>query len=123
MKVKNKIFYFFVGLMTISCAGPYTEKDNGSTIELSEDDPFEVKLEGEANSDFSWRLVSKNENIEMQGAPTLTVSGANNEYTFNFIAKGYGDDLVRLDYSNGTKIEKTYELRVIVGTMGRITSE
>lgn len=123
MKIKNTVICILTCYMLLGCAGPYSEKDNGKTIELSEDDGFQINLMGEEQSDFTWQLVSKNENIKMEGLPIMKVTGKNKKYTFNFATKGYGEDIVRLEYTNGKEIEKSYELKIIIGTMGRVLGE
>tara|TARA_R110000751_G_scaffold239522_1_gene340234 strand:+ start:447 stop:611 length:165 start_codon:yes stop_codon:yes gene_type:complete len=34
-------------LTLVSCVGPYTYNDDGSTIELGEDDSFQIELQGD----------------------------------------------------------------------------
>ncbi len=123
MRSKTGFIFLIVSLLAIACAGSYTEDDNGKTIELAEDDSFQIKLMGEAESDYTWRYVSKNENVKMEGSPTVNVTVKEKEYTFNFKTFGYGEDIVTLDYTNGTDTKKSFKIRAIIGTMGAITSE
>ncbi len=123
MKNKKIFIGFIISLMAIGCTGPFTENDNDTTKELSEDDNFQIQLIGEAQSDYSWRLVSDNEIIKSKDKPIKETIGNEIEYTFNFTTSGDGDEIVQLDYSDGTVTKKSFKIRIIVGTMGRITAE
>lgn len=110
-------------LLLTSCAGPYTFEDSGATIELSEDDPFEIVLEGDATSDYSWQLVSENIYIKPQKPVTITTNSNKLIYTFDFKTKSDGTQKIVIVYSNGKEIKKSFQLNVIIGTIGLITSE
>lgn len=123
MRTKTGLIFLIVCLVVIACAGSYSEDDNGKTIELGEADSFQIKLVGEADSDYTWRYVSKNENVKMEGSPIVTVTGKEKDYTFNFKTFGYGEGIVALDYTNGIDTQKSFKIRAIIGVMGVITSE
>ena len=120
---KNILIGYSIYLLTIGCTGAFTENDNGTTIELSEDDNFQIKLSGETDSQYTWQLVSHNISVTLNGPVTKNLMGTKEEYTFNFRTHGDGEDTVRLEYTNGLEIKRTFELKVIVGTFGRILSE
>lgn len=107
-------------LILISCAGPYTEKDNGSSVALSVNDTFEVILNGDLNSEYFWHLEKPNSFVKLDSAPSLETKDDQIEYTFRFKATGQGKERVLLVYTNGVKIEKTFELLMVIGTLGPI---
>ncbi|CAM4222830.1 protease inhibitor I42 family protein [Zobellia nedashkovskayae] len=120
MLKRNAILVFSILLLTVSCSSPLTNKDSGSTIELSENDVFTIDLQGEDSPEYEWRIVSENNHIKLAEPVTAETSGKNTESTFNFKTVGTGEDMLKIDYTNGTETKKTFKLRVIVGTMGRI---
>ena len=109
---------FFVG-----CAKPYTYKDNGRTIELSEHDPFQIVLEGDNSPDFNWVLESIPEFIVLETTDKINNKGRVIDYVFSFKTLSFGEDIIKLIYTDGNSIAKNYELKVIVGTMGRIMAK
>ncbi len=110
-------------MLFIACSSSYTYKDNGSTIELTEDDPFEIGLKSEASSDYKWQLDSSLEFIKLIGTETVKNNDGVVDYKFNFKALSDGEEVIRLVLTNGITVNKVFEIRVIIGTMGRITSE
>lgn len=109
--------------LLVACAGPYNYKDSGSRIELSEDDSFQVVLDGDANSAFSWELTENPSFVSLQ-LPVLTkTKGSIVEYTFDFKTVAQGEESVVLIYTNGEEVRKSFELTVVVGTFGPIYSE
>ena len=121
-KVSYLIWSVFFTLF-MACSSPYTYKDNGSTIELSEDDPFEIGLKSEASSDFKWQLDSSLEFIKLLGTSTVKDNDDTIVYNFNFKTLSDGEEVIRLVLTNGITVNKVFEIKVIVGTIGRITSE
>ena len=107
-------------LILVSCAGPYTEKDNGSSVELSVNDTFEVILNGDLNSEYFWQLEKPNSFVKLESAPSLETKDNQIEYTFRFKATAQGKEKIVLVYTNDGKIEKTYELLIVIGTLGPI---
>jgi predicted secreted protein len=123
MGKSNHILILLIFLIGYSCAGPYTAKDNGASIELSEDDTFQIKLMGEYPSKNTWRLVSQNNFVALDGPVQQEIRGEKIQYTFNFKTLADGEDTIVLEYSDGAMPIKTYTLKIIVGTMGRIDSD
>ena len=117
---KTKYIILIALLTFTACAGPYTYKDNGSSIELSVDDTFQVILEGEANTGYSWQLVEPNSFVELESPPTLKTKGNVIEYTFSFKAVEQGKETMSLVYSNDKDVKKSFELLVVIGTLGPI---
>lgn len=122
IRIKH-IAIFSLFFMLCSCAGPYTYKDNGSIIELSEDDTFEVILDGEANSPYFWRLDKTPSFVTVQTPVLKEIKGNMIEYSFSFKTVAQGQEKILLVYSNGEEIKRTFELHVIIGTLGPILSD
>jgi len=121
-RIKNISIIIFLLLLT-SCEGPLTYEDSGSLIELSEDDPFQIVLEGDATSEFTWQLISKNTYIKQEKPVTITSDGNKTIYTFDFRTISDGTQRIEMIYSNGREIKKTFQLEVIIGSIGLITAE
>lgn len=107
----------------VSCSKPFTYKDNGCTFELSEDDPFTIVLEGEANSDYNWELASNLVFVKLNSPITKTAKGKTIEYTFNFKAIAEGEDKILLNYTHGNNIKKNFTITVIIGEIGLIEAK
>ncbi|WP_026449655.1 protease inhibitor I42 family protein [Aequorivita capsosiphonis] len=107
-------------LVFTGCAGPYTYKDSGSSVELSVNDTFEIVLKGESESKYSWQLVKPNSFVELVSAALQKTKGNEIEYTFKFRASGQGKETLSLIYSDGMEVENTFELLVVIGTLGPI---
>ncbi len=60
-------------------------------------------------------MVLKNTDISAQGD--------NDVYTFNFMVKDQGEEEIVIVYGEDDEVVKTFKLKVICGTMGRILSE
>ena len=122
----SKIFRTIIPIllfMFISCSYPYTYGANGKTIELSEDDPFQIVLEGNSGADFYWEIISKNTYVKLQKPVSITTDAEKSIYTFDFKTVSDGEEHIEIIYTNGKTIENTFQLNVIVGTIGLITSE
>ena len=53
-----------------SCAGPYTIDDSGTTVNLGNDDPFEIELVGNASTGYSWQVMPYDSTVIKQiGVP------------------------------------------------------
>ena len=122
-KRKHFVVLFMVLNLLIGCSGPYTYDDNGKTKELSENDAFQVVLEGDDSADFNWRLASIPEFIKLEKTDLVEGKGNTVDYIFNFKMTSFGNDIVKLIYTDGNVVKKTFEITVVAGTMGIITSE
>lgn len=118
-----KLKYLLIFIILSSCAGPYTNKDNGSRIELSEDDTFEVVLDGDANSNYSWQLGESPSFVALQLPVVTKTINSKVESIFHFKAISQGEEKILLIYSDGEERKKSFELTVVVGTLGPILSE
>lgn len=122
--MKSLKCFLIASLVLLSgCKGTFTKDDNGKTINLTEDDPFEIVLEGNANSKFSWVLETKPQFTKLEKPVEKTKQGTTEIYTFNFRAISDGEEFIRLLYTDGTNIKKTYKLNVIVGEIGLIEAK
>lgn len=110
-------------LSLVNCSEPYTYKANRSMIELSEDDPFQIVLEGDTASDFYWQLISNNTYVKLEKPVSVTTNANKTIYTFDFKTISDGNEKIEIIYTNGEAIENTFQLDVVIGTIGLITSE
>lgn len=123
MKYLNYCILFAFLIMLSSCSKPITYKDNGKTISLTEQAPFKVILKGDDNSEFKWELNTKLQFVKLETPVSKTVDGTSDIYTFNFMTVSNGEDLIQLIYTDGNTVSKTFELKILVGTMGYIEAE
>jgi len=122
------IFLSGVGLSFQSCStgaasGELTEKDNNKTIELEMDSPFTIRLTGEHGSGYRWKLVSDNKPAVILKNTDVSIQGNDDVYIFNFMVKNQGEEEVVIVFASDDVVVKTFKLKVICGTMGRILSE
>lgn len=134
--MKQKLIVLFLALIFsisfYSCSGPYTAEDNGRTIELGIDDPFEIELEGNPTTGYILEVLSYDSTIIKQIGkadyqPISDALGAGGKYTFKFQTIAAGSTTLQLIYyrsfEKNVLPEKTFEMEVISGTMGRIEAE
>jgi len=129
--LKNITFILIVLLVMLSgCTSrPYTMKDNGHTAELDMDSPFEIELTGNSSAGYSWKVVKIDTNVIKQiGKPGYVPSddrtGSAGTYIFRFQTVDYGETELVLTYSRtGQPPAKTFRMKIISGTMGRILGE
>ncbi|RLD78865.1 MAG: hypothetical protein DRJ10_09680 [Bacteroidetes bacterium] len=119
-----------VALFVSSCAGPFTIDDNGKTVNLTIDDPFEIDLAGNASTGYSWQILPYDSTVIKQvGKPEFKSNdsgavGSGGIITFKFQTVADGQTNLRMVY--GRKWEqnvpaaKSFEMKIVVGTMGRI---
>lgn len=133
MKNFLRLFIFAVsaGFLT-SCAGPFTIDDNGTTVNLSNDDLFEIELVGNASTGYSWQVLPYDSTVIKQvGEPEFKSKddrvGSAGIITFRFqtIADGQTDlQLVYIrKWEENKPPAKTFSMKIVVGTMGRILEE
>jgi inhibitor of cysteine peptidase len=134
--MKQKLIVLFLVLIFsisfYSCSGPYTAEDNGRTIELSIDDPFEIELEGNPTTGYIWDVLSYDSTIIKQIGkadyqPLSDAIGTGGKYTFKFQTITSGSTTLHLIYYKTFEKDilpiKTFGMKVISGTMGRIEAE
>ena len=80
-------------------------------------------MKGDAKSEYTWKLVSENIYVKLQKPVTIINDGNTLTYTFDFITKSEGSQKLIIVYRNEIEVKKIFELDVIVGTIGIITSE
>ncbi len=126
------IFVLLSGMFLTFCAGPFTEKDNGRTINLGIDDPFEIELTGNPSTGYIWEAVSYDTLLVKQVGeagfePNSDTIGSGGKYTFRFQTVAAGQTTLVLIYyrkfEENKPPAKTFELKVVSGTMGRILEE
>jgi len=126
---RNFVILLFFVFIFHSCMSPLTEKDNGRTLELEMESPFEINLEAEPG--MVWKVINYNESLikapQTEVTETTDDSGKPvKEYSFSFNTHGAGESIVTLIYveeDDSTEFPyKTYEVKIICGTMGQIES-
>ncbi|MCF8236310.1 MAG: protease inhibitor I42 family protein [Bacteroidales bacterium] len=129
MKRTGTVFaLILLSFLLNSCSGPYTMKDNGKMIELSINTLFEVELEGSAETGYEWNVLSyDNMVIELVNRSKEQITEKTMQYLFEFKAVAAGETELVLIYHHPDKPSEgpaeVFKLRVISGTMGRITAE
>lgn len=133
MKYLLSTFVFLIAIFTItSCAGPYTIEDSGSTVNMSVDGVFEVDLSGNASTGYTWQIVSFDSTvIEQVGDPVFVPKddkiGSGGIVTFKFSTIANGETTLLMVYKRKWEEhklhDKVYEMKIVVGTMGRIMEE
>ena len=121
-----------ITISTVSCVGPYTIEDSGTTVNFSTDDPFEIVLPGNASTGYTWQVMPFDSAVIKQvGKPEFKPKddriGAGGEITFKFqtIADGQTDLLLvyRRGWEENEPAAKKFEMKIVVGTMGRILED
>lgn len=133
--MKNKTYFsilIFSALFLASCTGEVlTEDDDGTRVEYAIGSEFQVQLKGDPEAGFMWKTVGLNRNVvEQKGEPVIRTAAETGKdhgtYTFTFETVSAGNEVLRLMYydknAEDPKPEKTIEIEVISGTMGRIQS-
>ena len=115
-----------------SCAGPFTIDDSGTTVNLGIDDPFEIELVGNASTGYSWQVMPYDSTVIKQvGEPEFKSKddrvGSSGLITFKFQTIADGQTDLILVYSRKWEENKppakTFSMKIVVGTMGRILEE
>ena len=125
----NRILFILtiVGFLGFtSCMGPLTDKDNGRTIELSEDSPFTVQLQCPNKKDY-WKVLEYDNTVIKQiGEPTIKPVSDKRIFEFQFQAIDDGSTTLLIAYFSKEEpsiVQQTFEIKIIYGTMGRIESD
>lgn len=115
---------FAATLAVAACSkAPITESADKSTREFELDSPFQIQLKGDASSDNEWILANKDLTAVKFVDQSVSTSGNEKVYTFDFLAQEAGEDDILMVYSGSTGIKETFQLHVICGTLGRIEGE
>ena len=123
MKSVLLLMLFMLVALFIGCAKPYTYYDKGKTIELGEDDSFQIVLEGNNKTDCNWIVASLPQFIILETSDKINYKGRVIDYVFSFKTISYGSGVIELIYTDGYDVINTYQLTVLAGVMGIITSE
>jgi len=119
-------------MMFSSCSVPFTDKDNGRTIELAIDDPFQIELKGNSSTGFQWEILPYDSTVIKQVGDVEYLAdsdaiGSGGVFTYNFQTVSAGSTVLKIVYrkrfEEGVPPAKVYELEIISGTMGRIEAE
>jgi predicted secreted protein len=124
------VFVLFQGV--ISCMQPIVIKDSGRTYNLSEDDPFQIVLPGNPTTGYTWELLPFNKEVVKQlGEPDYKVFdskiGSGGIYTYHFQTVADGQAELYFQYKRKwdtiSPASKTFEVKIVCGTMGRILED
>ncbi len=124
------MFILVIGVFN-SCQGPYTEKENGKAVELSEYSSFQIVLKGDPGSDMVWQTVYYEKDLIKPGSIEVTDEKDDKgqivkSFLFSFDTDGSGESVVKLVYGDSTDAQslpaKTYEIKIICGMMAGIES-
>ncbi len=132
--LKHAIFIFFISVVLLSgCTNkPFTMKDSGRTVELDLETPFMIELKGNASTGYSWNVLKLDSSVVQQtGQPGYMPSGdkigSGGTYTFWFKTVGFGETELVIGYVRRFESDeppaKEFRMKIISGTMGRITGE
>jgi len=114
----------------------YTIDESGKTQRLALDSVFTVSLDGNPTTGYLWTdatelntcltQLNKGEEYEMNPTSNQPVGGGGT-YTFKYKVKSAGDAELRLIYSRpwetGQAPAKTFNMKILAGTMGTIEEE
>ena len=120
-------------IIITSCVGPFTIDDSGTTVNLGIDDPFEIELDGNASTGYSWKVMPYDSTVIKQiGEPVFSSNddgrvGSGGTITFKFqtIAAGQTDLLLvyHRKWEEHKAPAKMFKMKIVAGTMGRILEE
>lgn len=99
-----------------------TAADEGRTIELEAGEHFQIALEANVSTGFSWEPTSFNESIirklDTEFIPDAAVLGSSGKQLLNFKAVGAGHTLLRLLYRRSfekdVRASKSFEISIDV---------
>ncbi len=134
MKTHTKLLLIsIIALFLSSCVGPFTIEDNGTTVNLSTDDPFEIDLSANASTGYLWKILPYDSTVIKQvGKPEFKSNndgaiGSAGIITFKFQTIADGQTDLKLVYhrrwEENEPPAKTFEMKIVVGTMGRILED
>lgn len=116
----------FIAFAMAGCGGDGDERltidDSGSSIDISVGETFEVVLEGNATTGFTWIVESGDPGIvEVMGEPSFEpesdLVGAGGEFTFTFEGKAPGTTTLEMAYRRSFETappEQTFSVTVTV---------
>lgn len=119
-------------MLSTSCAGPIVIQDDGQTINLSEDDPFTVELPGNSSTGYVWKLLPYNREVVKQiGDRTFEPKddriGSGGVFSYQFQTVGDGATELIFEYNRKWDTvalpARTFHVKIVSGTMGRILEE
>lgn len=103
--MKRTLLYtvLMLGLFT-ACVGPFYETDYGRNIALPAGTPFEIRLEGDPHSDFTWKVSDLDTSVVRMVLnpayrPFNDDSKPGGLYSFYFQTVGNGKTQVEMVYS------------------------
>jgi inhibitor of cysteine peptidase len=141
VKIMRSIYKFGIMMVTASimfgCSSKtYTITESGKTQRLEVDSVFSIALEGNPTTGYLWSdatelntcLTQLNRGEEFEMDPTSKQPiGGGGTYTFKYKVKSDGEANIRLIYSRpwetGQGPAKTFNMKILAGTMGTIEEE
>lgn len=114
---------YLIMVLFLGCGKPYTYDDNGKTIELGQNNPFQIVLEGDNSPGFNWELAAIPEFITLQKTDKVEYKGRIRDYIFSFKTTSSGEGVVKLVYTDGHDIKRNFQITVFSGPMTIIASD
>jgi len=120
------IFILIFTACSISNKTAFTEKDNGTSVNFKKGDSFQVKLESNQTTGYSWKLSDKTDegiiaiisSIYETSSNDKDIAGAGGFETFSFKAVNTGKTRLLLEYERSWEEEvepvETYVLEITV---------
>lgn len=104
MKYVKAVFLFLLLTSLTACIGPFTETDFGKFITLPVGTPFEVRLHGDPDSDFVWKVSDLDTNVVMmvfkpEYKPLSDNGQDGGVYSFYFQTVGEGKTQLEMVYT------------------------
>ncbi|NCC51415.1 MAG: hypothetical protein EOM20_09395 [Spartobacteria bacterium] len=133
MMKRRAVYGVVMGILVLSgisgWAGPFTAKDNGREVNVPIDDVFEIELEGNITTGYTWENVSESSGaVEQVGEAEYKAAGnrlgSGGIFTFKFKAAAAGSAVIKLVYHRTFEKDAppadTFEMKIVVGMMGQI---
>ncbi len=106
--------------------------DNGTTVNLGIDDVFEIELEGNASTGYLWEIVGYDSTVikrtgDVKFVPEDDRTGSGGTYVYSFQTIAAGQTWLEMVYKRRWEEhklhDKTFRIKIVSGTMGRILEE
>jgi len=120
-KVNPSVIAAFIIMAVTSCVGPFSENDHGKMIALPVGTPFEIRLEGNPDTDFTWQVAGIDTAVvkmilNPRYEPYNETEKEGGVFSYYFQTTGKGKTAIRLVYTKDGQIhddaEKLYELEI-----------
>ncbi len=120
------IVFTMVLLLAACKVAPFTEADNGLTIEISIDETFTVTLQSNPTTGYGWTVAAvdsailqqEGDKVYVQGNTDPNLVGAGGTETFTFTGLEAGQTTLQMVYSRSWETDvppiQTFEVTIVV---------